>query len=292
MYTHSITYTLDNYTNEGIQTSLAITKQFILQVGISDGTEAAIWHAGQNLTNLFPNTAANRAYAASVLGVPLASVPNANPLYPGATYPKDPGIHPTGTLCARYQTMSGHDDLNVCANGINSGKWGYNNLQWYGLTYYHTFNSHWHVSYEIYEEHQDNVPNLNNALVSQVIIPQGGTPFSPQYIPYNAPAGAQCKSHAVYQCKASSLGTVAYWNYSPDPLNNISFRTEYYDDMQGQRTGTKAVYYELGLGWQHWLSPQIELRPEYTFYWASHPAFDLGTKKTQGVFSGDIIAHF
>jgi hypothetical protein len=292
MYTHSITYTLDNYTNEGIQTSLAVTKQLIVQLGISVGTEAAPWHAGENLTNLFPNTAANRMIAAGILGVPVADVPNANPLYPGSTYAKDPGLQPSGTLCVRYQTMSGHDDLNVCANAINNGKWGYNNLQWYGLTYYHTFNKYWHVSYEIYDEHQDDVPNSNNPLVSQVIIPQGGTPFSPQYIPYNAPDLAQCKSHTVYECKASAVGTVAYWNFSPNPLNNISFRTEYYDDMQGQRTGYKAVYYEFGLGWQHWLSPQIELRPEYTYYMASHPAFDLGTKKTQGVFSGDIIAHF
>jgi hypothetical protein len=36
--------------------------------------------------------------------------------------------------------------------------------------------------------------------------------------------------------------------------------------MQGQRTGTKTRYYEFGVGLQHWLSPQVELRPEMTFY--------------------------
>ena len=35
MYTHSIAYTFDNYTNEGIQTTIAITKQFMLQLGVS-----------------------------------------------------------------------------------------------------------------------------------------------------------------------------------------------------------------------------------------------------------------
>ena len=53
MYTHSITYTLDNYTNEGIQTTLAVTKQIMLQVGLTMGTEAAIWNYNKTLPNLF-----------------------------------------------------------------------------------------------------------------------------------------------------------------------------------------------------------------------------------------------
>ena len=36
--------------------------------------------------------------------------------------------------------------------------------------------------------------------------------------------------------------------------------------MQGQRTGTKTAYFETGIGWQHWFSPQIEIRPEFTYY--------------------------
>ena len=288
MYSHSIAYTVDNYTNEGIQTTIAITKQFMLQLGISDGTEAAIWNAGQTLTNLFPNSAANLAQINKALGTNLT---NANPLYPNSTYYKDPGVQPTATVCARYQSMNGNDDLNLCANGINGGQWGYNNLQWYGFTYYHKFNQYWHVSAEVYNEHEDGVPNENNP-AAEYIYENGGTPFSPQYIPYNAPDLAQCKNHEVYRCKADSQAALAYWNYSPDPLDNVSLRTEYYDDMQGQRTGYAAVYYDVGLGWQHWLSPQIELRPEVTWYHASKDAFDLGTKKQQTVFAGDAIVHF
>ena len=36
--------------------------------------------------------------------------------------------------------------------------------------------------------------------------------------------------------------------------------------MQGQRTGTKTRYVEFGVGWQHWYSPQVEIRPEITYY--------------------------
>jgi hypothetical protein len=55
-------------------------------------------------------------------------------------------------------------------------------------------------------------------------------------------------------------------NYRFSALDNLTFRGEFFNDMQGQRTGIKTRYYEFGIGWQHWLSPQIEFRPEMTYY--------------------------
>ena len=52
------------------------------------------------------------------------------------------------------------------------------------------------------------------------------------------------------------------------------------------------MYYDFGLSLQHWFSPQLEIRPEVTYYHASAPAFDLGTRKDQTVVAGDLIAHF
>jgi hypothetical protein len=34
----------------------------------------------------------------------------------------------------------------------------------------------------------------------------------------------------------------------------------------GQRTGVKTRYVDFGIGWQHWFSPQIEIRPEVVYY--------------------------
>jgi len=274
MYTHSITYTLDNYTNEGIQTSLAITKQFIIQVGLSVGTETTVWNLGEKKPNLF---------VLNGLGP--------DPLYPGTSFAKDPGAQPTGTFCARYQSQDGKNDINLCANGINNGQWGYNNLQWYGLTAYHSFDKYWHISFEAYAEHQSGVPNANNPQVMN-IYNNGGTPFSPQFIPNNAPALAQCKTAAALRCTATAVGVVEYLNFSPNHLNNFTFRAEYYDDPEGQRTGYAARFTDLGIGWQHWLSPQIEFRPEFAYYTSSIPVFDLGEKKYEKVFSGDVIVHF
>jgi Putative beta-barrel porin-2, OmpL-like. bbp2 len=275
MYSHSMGYTFDNYTNEGLQGTLAVNKNVMLQLGVNVGTESTLWHVDKKIPN-----------------------PDPNPLFPGTTMLKDPGAKPSVTACARFQSNTAHDTVYLCADGINKGDWGYNNLQWYGLTYYHKFNDKMHVSFEAYNTFENNVPNLNNPIAAAAIA-NGGTPFSPQYVPFNAPDAAQCKSATALTCRSNTYAVLAYWNYQPTPRDNISLRTEWFDDTVGQRTGTAAVYEDLGLGLQHWFSPQIEVRPEITYYWASKPAFNgdgfagiAPNKKTEAVLSGDIIFHF
>jgi hypothetical protein len=241
MYSHSMMYSFDNYTNEGVVGSLAVTKNLILQLGLVDGTESAIFNSGKDNVNPFPSV-----------------------LYPGSHFKKDPGNMPSLVACARYTWNDGKDDIYPCADGINSGQWGYNNLQWYGTTYYHKFNDQWHLSFEVYDMHQNDVPNANNATV-QTIAANGGLPFS--HLAKNAPNLAQCNAGDL-TCDAHAIGTVAYLNYQFTPLDNISFRPEFYDDMDGQRTGVKTRYANLGIGWQHWLSPQIEFRPEIDYDYA------------------------
>jgi hypothetical protein len=281
MYTHSMTYTFDNYTNTGVQGSLAVTKNWMLQLGVSVGTEAMPWHVGARIANPFPN-----------------------PLYPDTTMLKDPGATPSVTGGVRWTSDSGNDAIYVVANGINGGQWGYNNLQWYGLTAYHKFNEHWHISFETYNEHQNNVPNARNPLVTNGngtgLWDMGGTPFSPQVMPFNSPFLAQCNNTSVLACTASVQTYLMYLNYSPQPLDNISYRLEFFDDKQGQRTGVKTRYVETGIGWQHWFSPQIEIRPEVSFYRALDAAAFNGNanmgiapnKKSALIGSADIIIHF
>jgi hypothetical protein len=238
MYSHSMTYSFDNYTNEGVLASLAVAKNLIVQVGVSMGTEATLWHYDQTVHN-----------------------PDPNPLFPGSTFKKDPGAQPSLAACIRYTWNDGDDTIYPCMDGINNATWGYNNLNWYGFTYYHKFNDKWHLSFEAYDLWQNDVPNLNNPTATAAVA-NGGTPFSPQSIPFNAPDLANCHNAAVLSCRAEAIGTVAYLNYTVTPLDNISFRPEYFQDREGQRTGTRANYLNFGLGWQHWLSPQFEFRPE------------------------------
>jgi hypothetical protein len=296
MYTHSLTYTFDNYTNEGIQLTLAATKNLFLQLGVSMGSDTALWNSNKRLVN--PTYGVAIPYGTDGEGNTLYTT---NTLFPNATFKTDPGAVPSITACVRYQTDSANDNIYLCADAINHGTWGYNNLQWFGGTYYHKFSSNTHVSIESYYLYQKNVVNVDAGSPGAAIFAAGGTPFSPQFYPYNGPSGAQCANVTAISCTAKVYTALAYWNWEPTPLDNLSLRTEYYNDEEGQRTGTKTRYYEVGFGWQHWFSPQIEIRPEVTYYrsldgLAFNNDFSTGNtslaKNHQLMVSGDIIIHF
>ncbi|MGO9432489.1 outer membrane beta-barrel protein [Rhodoblastus sp.] len=278
MYSHSLGYTFDNYTNTGVQTSLALTKNWIVQFGISVGSDTMPWNSYAKLPNPYPNV-----------------------LYPNATMYKDPGAIPSYTGCVRWSSDSSYDNVYVCGDALNNGVWGYNNLQWLGGTYFHKFNDQWHIGFETWNIHLNKVPNELNPEV-QAIVANGGTPFSnpASGILSNAPNMAQCANPTVLTCTTHTQMFLTYLNYQFSKLDNISYRAEFFDDYQGQRTGVKTRYFETGIGWQHWFSPQIEVRPEVTFYRAfDAPAFNANNetgappnKNNALVVSSDLIWHF
>jgi hypothetical protein len=55
---------------------------------------------------------------------------------------------PSGTFCLSYTTKSVNDNFYACANGINDGKYAYNNLQQYDATWYHKFSKTVHMATE------------------------------------------------------------------------------------------------------------------------------------------------
>jgi hypothetical protein len=271
-YVHSLTYTWDNYTNTGIEFTQALSKNWIIQAGITVGTEAPVWHWGSHITNQF---VATNNCAGAFVGLACGQ----DPLYPGARMLQDPGAKPSGTLGVRWTSDDGRDDVNIVADGINDGIWGYNNLQWFGLTYYHKINDYWHIAFETWNIHERDVPNLNNPQSAFLLGPAGGTPFSSLYLPFNAPGAAVCGGPSAFvggaavpnpasslTCNADEQTFLLYVNYSPNKLNNFSFRTEYFNDPKGQRTGVPTAYTDAALSWQHWYSPQVEVRPEIGYY--------------------------
>jgi hypothetical protein len=241
MYSHSMTYGYDNYTNTGINAALQLNKNWMLQLGIVDGTEVALWVPGK----------------------------------------KDPGKQPTLEACVRYVSDSAHDSAYVCADGINNGTWGYNNLQWYGFTYYHKFDDKWHLSWEVWDMHENNVPDVSQGYAN--------TPF---FGMRNPPFEAVCPAGRT-DCTAKEWSTVAYLNYKLTPMDNISWRLEYFDDINGQRTGFKTAYFNYAIGWQHWFSPSVTFRPEIAWYDALEAkAFNNGTENKMTIVAADVIWHF
>jgi len=86
---------------------------------------------------------------------------------------------------------------------------------------------------------------------------------------------------------------VAYLNYKFTPMDNISWRAEYFDDQNGQRTGFKTRYLEYAIGWQHWFSPSVTFRPEIAWYDSlDAKAFDNGKSNRLTVIAADVIWHF
>jgi hypothetical protein len=278
MYIHSLSYAFDGFTNTGVIGSLAVNKNWILQFGITCGTDTMCWNIGATVPNPFPN-----------------------PVFSGTTMPKDPGAQLSYTAGARWQSDSGWDSVYVVENGINNGTWGYNNLQWTGLTWYHRFSPDWHLAWENYLSEQRNVLNITDPLG---IIANGGFPFSPANgFRFNAPFFAQCDDPEVLTCTARAIGSVMYLNHQFSPLDNLTFRAEYFDDMEGQRTGTKTAYVDFGIGWQHWFSPQIEIRPEVDYYRSLDAAAFNGNanalpvaippnKRNSVIVAADVILHY
>jgi hypothetical protein len=167
------------------------------------------------------------------------------------------------------------------------------------LDVYHRFNPNWHLAWEIALS-QKSVLNVTDPAS---IIANSGFPFTPANgINFNAPFFAQGANPRQLSRTAKAFATVMYLNYQFSPFDNVSFRPEFYDDMQGQRTGTKTRYATMGLGWQHWFSTQIEIRAEFTYYRAlDAPAFNSNfnatpvippNKKDAVIVAADLIFHF
>ena len=245
MYTHSFTYNFDNYTQTGVQTTTQLTRNWILQLGLTTGTDTVVFDRN-----------------------------------------RDRGVQPSFTGCLRWNSDSSWSSVYGCANGINNGQWGYNNLQQYVLTFYQRLTDKWHVAWENLYMYQRSVPNL-----AQTGGSYANTPFAS--IQRNPPNQAQCGRAEVQRCTAAAFGSVFYLNYRINDFNNISIRGEYYDDMAGQRTGTRTRYLNAAIGLQHFVTPSIILRPEIGTYNAlDRRAFDGQTRRQAVIAAADLIFRF
>lgn len=173
--------------------------------------------------------------------------------------PFDKGLRQlTPAACVIYTTDSGRDALYPCMNGLNNQKFGWNNVQHAVMTWYHRFNEHWHMDTEgwyMWQRHTPNVLNPAGAAILAAAFP------APEYT-IGAPSGAQCSSVSVVFCTSHEFAFVHYLNYQHDARNIVTFRSDFFADSTGQRTGFKGEFLEFDLGYTHWVGDVLELRPE------------------------------
>jgi hypothetical protein len=190
-----------------------------------------------------------------------------------------PDSKPTFNTCLGYTWKTGGDNLYLCANSINDGKYAYNNLSAYYLTWYHKINPSWHTAMESWYQYESQTPNVLNPAASSLLETNAN--------------GAVCATAIQLTCFAPEWAVVNYVGKELNKRNYFTIRNEYMNDMRGQRTGFKTKYTEHLIGWGHWIGTTVLLRPELRFERSYDvPAYDNGTKKNQFMFAGDVIYFF
>ena len=185
----------------------------------------------------------------------------------------------TANACVGYTWANGGDNLYVCANSLNSGRYAYNNLSAYYATWYHKFNARWHSSTESWYQYQRQVPNVNN-------------PLGASQIQLNT-SGAVCNRANEVTCFAPEWSVLNYTSRQLGAHDFITFRNEYFDDARGQRTGSRTPFVETGFGWNHWVGSTVVFRPEVRWEHAFDArAYDGGTRRSQFMMAADVIFFF
>lgn len=253
-FTHSLLYTFDPYTKEGVVATIKLNRNWTIQGELSVGDDIAYWQKSERQA--------------------------------------------TPAACVSWTSDNAGDNVYACLNGAhpllgNNGKFGWNNLQHEVVSWYHKFNDKLHMSTEIYKMHQDDTPNVNTDAGQALLAARYGS------LNYGAPSGAQCGANAGPTCQSHEWAFVNYIGYQFSPRDSVTFRTDILDDSTGQRTGFKTRYYEVGLGWQHWLGKAITLRPELRWDYARDvDAYDNPTatpgagRRKQAMLAMDAIIHF
>jgi hypothetical protein len=186
-----------------------------------------------------------------------------------------PDAKPSGTACLSYTTKSVNDNFYACANGINNGKYAYNNLQQYDGTWYHKFSKTWHMGTEAWYMYERDVP-----AVGGTIQPETGA---------NA---AYCLA-GERLCTAPEYAVVNFLQKELSGHDFLSFRSDFLDDKKGQRTGYATKYSENTIMWCHWVGSTVQLRPELRFERAwDMSAYDNGRRHNQLTAASDLIFHF
>jgi hypothetical protein len=234
MYSHSILSLVDPFTDTGALATVRLTKQWLVQGGVSAGNDVAPWVGDHKLS----------AHA-----------------------------------CGDYTTTKNDDNFYVCANGINDGKYAYDNVQMYDGTWYHRFSKRTHIATEAWYMYELDVPNVAGKVTHQ-ITPERGT------------FGAFC-SPGELRCTAPEYAAENFINHEFSGKLSISLRSEFLDDKKGQRTGFATRYSENTLSLTKWLGSSVTLRPEVRFD-HSYDAATYNNGRTHSQFIGavDLIYHF
>ena len=158
VYTHSLLYSVDPFTDTGILATVRLNDRWLVQLGLTASHDVAPW---------------------------------------------TPDAKPSATACISYTFHQGNDNVYPCVNGLNNGRYAYNNLQMFDTTWYHKFNASWHMATEAWYMYERGVPSVSGPLS-----PEKGT------------NGAFCSAGQI-RCLAPEWAMV---NYVEKQLSTTNYR--------------------------------------------------------------------
>ncbi|WP_459569694.1 outer membrane beta-barrel protein [Cupriavidus sp. 8B] len=235
MFSHSLLYAYDPYTQIGVVDSIKLSKNWTVQFGLTGGNDTMPGTQGSKLSPL---------------------------------------------VCAQWINNANSDSIYGCANTINGANYAYNNVNQWVATWSHRFSQTLNNAIEAWYMKENNVP----VCTGQV---GGDGPATP-----NGCLNSAFFTDPSKRFKTSEIAVVDYLNWQFSSKDSVSFRLEYMDDRQGQRTGTPARYWGEAVSWTHFFNQSLIFRPEINRYTASSPAFNGGTKRVQTMVAADLIVRF
>jgi hypothetical protein len=259
LYTHSLMFTVDTYTQTGVLASIQLNKQWMIQAGIHGGNDMAFW-----------NVAATPTAQALVRWT---SKNNNNSIY-GGVDSVNKGYYRLWREVLGAQAIAqalGTDPAKVP---------GHDNLQQFNLTWSHRLFGGKAITmtegYLLFQRNAFRGGTINNGPVRSF----GGGGGPGLFLPGQSPVGG-------------------FVNYTAIKLSKRDFLTlrpiDFLIDERGQRTGYPTTYASWTIGLTHRFSNMLEIRPEIRYERAlSHHVnpYDNGLKRSQFTFGCDLIQRF
>ena len=186
---------------------------------------------------------------------------------------------PSAIACLDYSTRTNHDNLYLCASGINDGRYAYDNVQHFDLTWNHRLSARWNTSTEMWGMYERDVPNVAHN-VDDPLPPETGA------------NGAFCAA-GQRSCFAPEYAAMNYLNYEVNSKLFVGLRSDFLNDKKGQRTGIAGKYTENTLYATKTFGTTVMLRPELRFdhSW-DRPGYNGGKARNQLFFGVDLIYKF
>jgi hypothetical protein len=262
LYTHSLMFDFDCYTQMGVLFTTKLSNYWTLEYGVHSGDDIASWNGSAHIpTFLLIARYVTHANRDSVLfGIDSHSFDGAN--FKPYTY---------GTYYSQITKK------------VEPLTWGHDDLQQQNVTWTHVFNPQFQNEFEAYYIYEYNAyvggtfNNYNVATGGPLYLGAGGGPGA--FIPG----------------RSGAVGIVDYLAYKFSPTDYVTFRPDYINDPQGERSGFATAYGSLTLGITHRFAPNFEIRPEYRLekaFRAGVTPWDNGTKAYQRTFGMDAIINF